>query len=180
MSDVSMLEPIPYPPRKGPLGNLLDLNAETRIQDLMKLARQYGPIFELELPSIRLIVVSDFDLVDELCDDQRFDKLLGPGLQSGRAAAGDGLFTAWTHEPNWHKAHNILLPNFSQQAMQGYMPMMLDIAEQLMEKWARLNPDEPVNVPADMTRLTLDTIALCGFNYRFNSFYREDPHPFVI
>jgi hypothetical protein len=22
-------------------------------------------------------------------------------------------------------------------------------------------------VPADMTRLTLDTIALCGFNYRF-------------
>lgn len=30
-----------------------------------------------------------------------------------------------------------------------------------------------------MTRLTLDTIALCGFNYRFNSFYREDSHPFV-
>jgi cytochrome P450/NADPH-cytochrome P450 reductase len=30
-----------------------------------------------------------------------------------------------------------------------------------------------------MTRLTLDTIALCGFGYRFNSFYRESPHPFV-
>jgi cytochrome P450 / NADPH-cytochrome P450 reductase len=30
-----------------------------------------------------------------------------------------------------------------------------------------------------MTRLTLDTIALCGFGYRFNSFYRETPHPFV-
>src|SRR4051812_16878422 len=30
-----------------------------------------------------------------------------------------------------------------------------------------------------MTRLTLDTIGLCGFNYRFNSFYRETPHPFV-
>ena len=36
-----------------------------------------------------------------------------------------------------------------------------------------------VDVPADMTRLTLDTIALCGFGYRFNSFYREEPHPFV-
>ena len=46
-------------------------------------------------------------------------------------------------------------------------------------KWARLNPDDDVNVPQDMTALTLDTIALCGFDYRFNSFYRETPHPFV-
>ena len=30
-----------------------------------------------------------------------------------------------------------------------------------------------------MTRLTLDTIALCAFDYRFNSFYKEDMHPFV-
>ena len=30
-----------------------------------------------------------------------------------------------------------------------------------------------------MTRLTLDTIALCGFSYRFNSFYRDSDHPFV-
>jgi cytochrome P450/NADPH-cytochrome P450 reductase len=30
-----------------------------------------------------------------------------------------------------------------------------------------------------MTRLTLDTIGLCGFGYRFNSFYSEEPHPFV-
>ena len=33
----------------------------------------------------------------------------------------DGLFTAWTHEPNWQKAHNILLPNFSSKAMQGFL-----------------------------------------------------------
>ena len=31
----------------------------------------------------------------------------------------------------------------------------------------------------DMTALTLDTIGLCGFDYRFNSFYRSDNHPFV-
>ena len=48
-----------------------------------------------------------------------------------------------------------------------------------MQKWERLNPGEPVDVTADMTRLTLDTIALCGFGYRFNSFYRDTQHPFV-
>lgn len=56
---------------------------------------------------------------------------------------------------------------------------MIDLAVQLVQKWSRLNPDETVNVPDDMTRLTLDTIGLCGFNYRFNSFYREEPHPFI-
>ena len=49
-----------------------------------------------------------------------------------------------------------------------------------MLKWERLNADDTVEVPADMTRLTLDTIALCGFDYRFNSFYRDTPHPFVL
>ena len=57
--------------------------------------------------------------------------------------------------------------------------MMLDVADQLMLKWGRLNSDDEVDVAGDMTRLTLDTIALCGFGYRFNSFYRDTPHPFV-
>lgn len=31
----------------------------------------------------------------------------------------------------------------------------------------------------DFTRLTLDTLALCAMDYRFNSFYREEMHPFI-
>ena len=72
-----------------------------------------------------------------------------------------------------------MLPNFSMQAMRDYVPAMNDIASQLMQKWERLNPGELVDVTADTTRLTLDTIALCGFGYRFNSFYRDTQHPFV-
>ena len=30
-----------------------------------------------------------------------------------------------------------------------------------------------------MTRLTLDTIALCGFGYRFNSYYQNEMHPLI-
>jgi cytochrome P450 / NADPH-cytochrome P450 reductase len=124
-------------------------------------------------------VVSGYDLVDELCDEKRFDKMLGQGLINARAIVGDGLFTSWTQEPNWKKAHNILLPNFGMRAIRNYFPMMTDIAMQLVQKWERLNPDEEIDVPAEMTRLTLDTIGLCGFGYRFNSFYREEPDPFV-
>jgi cytochrome P450/NADPH-cytochrome P450 reductase len=63
--------------------------------------------------------------------------------------------------------------------MRGYHPMMVDIAEQLVQKWSRLNADDEIDVVKDMTSLALDTIGLAGFDYRFNSFYREDNHPFV-
>src|SRR5829696_9758979 len=179
-SDRISLEPIPQPPGYPVLGNIFDLiGEETPIQALMKLARQYGPIFRLRMPQGSNIVLSGFDLVDEVCDEKHFDKFLGPGLRNARVVAGDGLFTSWTQEPNWRKAHNILLPNFGMRAIRNYFPMMTDIAMQLAQKWERLNPDQDIDVPADMTRLTLDTIGLCGFGYRFNSFYSEEPHPFV-
>ena len=119
-------------------------------------------------------------MVNDLCDDSRFDKLVGLSQRELRKThTSAGLFTADTDDPLWQSAHDILLPSFSTWAMKGYLDPMIDIAEQLCLKWERLNPDEPIDVAADMTRLTLDTIALCGFSYRFNSFYRDTDHPFV-
>ena len=182
MDPIPKLEPIPRPPGHLLIGNLLDLDASHPMESLMDLARQYGPIYELAIPGRgSRIIVSGYELVNELCDESRFDKLVGPGLKAlAEGPAGAGLFTSETADPNWHKAHNVLLPAFSLDAMRGYLPRMLDIAMQLMQKWERLNPEDAVDVTADTTRLTLDTIALCGFNYRFNSFYRDTPHPFVV
>ena len=182
MDSASKLEPIPRPPGHLLIGNLLDLDARQPIKSLMELARQYGPIYEIAIPTRgSRIIVSGYELVNELCEESRFDKEVGPGLKAlAEGPAGAGLFTSETADPKWHKAHNILLPAFSLDAMRGYLPRMLDIAVQLMQKWERLNPEDTVDVTADTTRLTLDTIALCGFNYRFNSFYRDTPHPFVV
>lgn len=165
---------------KIPEGNRKDLRPEAYIRDLMKQARTYGPIYQLPLPNgKRQLIISSFALADEVCNDTLFDKALAPGLQVAQMLAGDGLFTAETSNPNWRKAHAILLPYFSRQAMRDYLPMMVDIAEQLVDRWGRLNPEDEINVVNDMTRLTLDTIGLCGFSYRFNSFAREDLHPFL-
>ncbi len=174
-----MLVPIPNPPKKPVVGNAFDVSSTAPIQALMALAREWGPIFQLDMMGKPFAVVSGFELADELFDEHRFDKSVRGALRNARAIAGDGLFTAYTTEPNWSKAHNILLPNFGDRAMQGYHPMMLDVAEQMMLKWGRLNPDDEVDVVHDMTAMTLDTIGLCGFGYRLNSFYRKDNHPFV-
>jgi cytochrome P450 / NADPH-cytochrome P450 reductase len=173
--------PIPTIPGKPVVGNLLDIDKNHPVQTIMEMAAKLGPIFQLNMMGRPFTIVWGSDLVDELCDEKRFDKSVRGALQRIRtdAGGGDGLFTAYTSEANWHKAHNILLPNFSDRAMLSYHPSMLDIAEQLMLKWQRTNPDEEIDVARDMTALTLDTIGLCGFGFRFNSFYREDFHPFV-
>jgi cytochrome P450/NADPH-cytochrome P450 reductase len=178
----SHLEPIPRPPGHLLVGNLFDIDTAHPIEGLAELALKYGPIYKLDVPGLgSRIIASSFELVDLLCDESRFDKNVGAGLRAlASGPAGRGLFTSETQDPNWRKAHNVLLPAFSMDAMRGYHPRMLDIATQLMLKWERLNADDTVDVPADMTRLTLDTIALCGFNYRFNSFYRDRSHPFVL
>lgn len=106
-------------------------------------------------------------------------KAVHEALEQLRDLAGDGLFTAYNDEPNWGKAHRLLMPSFGPMAMKDYFPQMLDIAEQMMVRWERFGPEAQINVAEDMTRLTLDTIALCAFDVRFNSFYSEQSHPFV-
>lgn len=170
---------IPQPRPDPLLKNLKDLDPKGPIQGLMRLARTYGPIFRLNLPGGEIIVVSSQELVNELCDEHRFDKKVHPPLEHIRAFAGDGLFTAYTQEPNWAKAHRILMPAFGPAAIRDMFDPMLDIAEQMLLRWERFGPQAIINVPDNMTRLTLDTIALCAFDERFNSFYQHEMHPFV-
>src|SRR5215475_7133341 len=179
MASPNKLSPIPRPPTKPVVGNMLSLDSSAPVQHLVRLVKELGPIYWLDMMGAPLVIVSGHDLVDELSDEKRFDKAVRGSLRRVRAVGGDGLFTADTSEPNWSKAHNILLQPFGNRAMTSYPPSMVDIAEQLVKKWDRLNADDEIDVVHDMTALTLDTIGLCGFDYRFNSFYREDYHPFV-
>lgn len=94
-----------------------------------------------------------------------------------REFAGDGLFTAYSDEPSWQLAHDLLRPAFTREAMLRYHPVMLAAASELFDSWdAR---EAPVDVSADMTKRTLETISRAAFSLDFGSFNRQDPHPFV-
>ena len=61
----------------------------------MQLSRDLGPIFWLDMMGKPMVIVSGYDLVDELCDEQRFDKSTRGALRKLRPVA-HGLFTADT------------------------------------------------------------------------------------
>src|SRR5690349_300900 len=139
MALTDTLGSIPHPPKQPVVGNMLLIDSTSPVQHLARLAKELGPIYWLDMMGAPLIVVSGAELVDELSDEKRFDKAVRGALRRVRAVGGDGLFTADTTEPNWSKAHNILLTPFGNRAMQSYHPSMVDIAEQLVQKWSRLN-----------------------------------------
>lgn len=124
-------------------------------------------------------VISSHELVDEVCNEERFTKKVSAGLNEIRNGVHDGLFTARYGEENWAVAHRALMPAFGPLAIRGMFDDMYDLATQLVMKWARQGSKTPIAVTDDFTRLTLDTIALCGMGTRFNSFYQKEMHPFV-
>ena len=185
MTHVHDIEPIPERPSWPLVGHALDIpSGVDGLLHVMAEARELGPLYKLRVFDREINFVSGVDLVTELSDETRFRKNLHPDLVLLRDIGGDGLFTAYNDEPNWQKAHDVLMPAFSLGAMRGYHSTMLDVARTLIAKWdsaAGTNGagTSAVDVAEDMTRLTFDTIGLCGFGYDFESFSRTTPHPFV-
>ncbi|MFF4394289.1 cytochrome P450 [Streptomyces sp. NPDC001480] len=175
------LERIPHPPHRLPLlGDVLGVDRRTPLQDSMRFARRLGPIFRRKAFGNEFVFVAGARLAADLADETRFAKHVGLGVANLRPVAGDGLFTAYNHEPNWQLAHDVLAPAFSREAMAGYHPMMLDVAGRLTGHWDReAAAGRAVDVPGDMTKLTLETIARTGFGHDFGSFERGRLHPFV-
>ena len=168
---------IPQPPSRPIIGHLLEATGPTPVQRMMDLARTYGPVYWLEAFGEGAFVISSQALVDEVCNEGRFKKCVHSTLVELRALGGDGLFTAFDDEPNWGKAHRILMPAFGPLGVRSMFDKMLDIAEQMLVRWERFGTDAPVDVSDNMTRLTLDTIALCAFDARLNSFYKGPAAP---
>ncbi|MEU2790449.1 cytochrome P450 [Streptomyces sp. NPDC007100] len=154
--------------------------SSTPLQQAMDQAREHGPVFRRRLHGHETTFVSSLELVTELADEERFAKGIAVALDNVREFAGDGLFTAYNDEPNWAKAHDILMPAFALGSMRTYHPAMLKVARRVLAAWDRRAADgTPADVPDDMTRMTLDTIGLAGFGFDFESFSRDTAHPFV-
>ncbi|KLU92519.1 hypothetical protein MAPG_11464 [Magnaporthiopsis poae ATCC 64411] len=170
------LGPIPF------IGTVPLIDPEYPVASFNQMAAKYGEIYRMIIPGRpEMILISSQALVNELCDEKRFEKTAdGNVLEILRSGVPDGIFTAHTKDEVWGAAHRILIPAFGPVAIQGMFDDMYDIAAQLALKWARHGSSAPILATDDLTRMTLDTIALCSMGFRFNSYYHDELHPFIL
>jgi unspecific monooxygenase len=159
------------------VGDVLGADVRAPLQSTMRRAEGLGPIFELQVFDQKFVFVTGAALAAELADESRFVKGLSPALVALRDFAGQGLFTAYNDETNWALAHDLLRPAFTKAAMQRYHPVMLAAAQELFDTWDVRKA--PIDVSADMTKLTMETISRTAFSTDFGSFSRSEPHPFI-
>ncbi|KAI0151861.1 cytochrome P450 [Xylariaceae sp. FL1272] len=162
-----MLSQIPGPWPLPIIGNLRDINLSNILRDMANLADVYGPIYKLHLGGEDIIIVTSRELYP-----------IG-FLKELRSVAADGLFTAYPGEECWGIAHRTLSSAFATAPMKNMFPEMLDVASQLVLKWARFGPEHQINAVQDFTRLTIDTLALCAMDTRLNSFYTDQVPAYV-
>lgn len=176
------IDTLPRPAHRLPLlGDVFGLDPRSPVQSVVRLVKGLGPISTRKVAGEVLVLVNGAELVAELNDESRFGKHTGLHIFTLRRIVGDALFTAETDEPNWQLAHDILVPAFTREAMQSYHATMVAVARELITRWdAASMRGGSVDVTADMTRTTLETIGRAGFGYSFESFSRDEPHPFVV
>ncbi|KAH8111193.1 cytochrome P450 oxidoreductase OrdA-like protein [Phellopilus nigrolimitatus] len=166
---MATLSAIPQPPTVPLLANVTLIDADLPIRSFQLLARQYGEIYQLVFPGGLSVVHINAHAL----------KTISRPLREVRRLAGDGLFTADSDEPNWGRAHRILMPAFGTANVRTMFDGMTDICDQMLLKWERFGHDHVFDPTEDYTRLTFDTIALCSMSYRFNSFYERDMPKFT-
>ncbi|KAB5589304.1 Cytochrome P450 family protein [Ceratobasidium theobromae] len=169
---------IPRPPSLPLIGNLTSIDADLPTESFTLLAKKYGEIYGLKILGEKIVCISTVKLAQEVLDEKRFHKVIESTLQELRNLGGDGLFTAYHGEPSWGIAHRILMPAFGPLSIKNMFNDMAEVVSQLVLKWERFGPQHEIDPTDDFTRLALDTISLCTFNYRLNTFYTEEP-PFV-
>jgi cytochrome P450 / NADPH-cytochrome P450 reductase len=159
------------PSAEGPLPGPDQLIGRPRALAVDLLGELHGPLFYADFNGgFRKLYACSLELVTELCDESRFAKNLTATLARVRPLAGDGLFTAYHGEPNWQRAHDVLLPGFSYAGLRAYHGAMLDINCKLIDRWDAGAGVRPVDVSNDLQKLAMDTVALAGFGSRFDSF----------
>jgi cytochrome P450 / NADPH-cytochrome P450 reductase len=57
------------------------------------MSEQYGPIYQLDFFGNKIIYVCSYELVNEVSDEKRFEKLIGRNTSQLRSLVGDALFT---------------------------------------------------------------------------------------
>lgn len=171
----------PHPRWRMPIiGDLLTMDLAKPCQGLTKEAATTGGVFEQRIFDFPVIVLSDADLINDVNNEARWEKHVGHSLRKLRPVAGDGLFTAYSHEPNWRKAHNILMPAFTKAAMEAYHPAMVDTIRELTDAWAARSDAQPwIDIPAESNRLTTEIVARAGIGHSFNKLDAPAEDPFI-
>jgi len=153
---------VKFPP--GPRGREVLGFVKEPLPFLEKTARRYGPISYFRVLNQRIYLVDEPDLIQDILVHRQHLFVRDTGATLLRELVGDGLLTR--DEPGHRERRRILQPAFHRTQISSYATAMVDETARAMDSWRE---DDPVDIAAEMKRLTLAIVGVCLLGADFRS-----------
>ena len=150
--------PAPSPPQLPIVGHLPGTSG--RLDMLLKLAQELGPVVRLELPFVTAHLLSSPDHVERvLVKEHRLFNKKTRGYDQLRQFLGNGLVTS--EGDFWLRQRRIAQPAFHKQRIAGFAKTFVRCADQLAERWeGDAKAGRTIDLHHDMMTLTLRIASL--------------------
>ncbi len=130
----------------------------------MALFRRYGDVARMRFP-IDMILFSRPDHIKHILRTNVLNYPKSFQYDMLRPILGDGIFVS--DGDVWTRQRRLLAPEFRENVVARFVPPMVECAEKLFASWDAKGAREPVDVSADMMRLTLWIIGRAMFKSEF-------------
>ena len=136
-----------------------------------------GPIFKINVLGHQIVFVGSVALLEEICDETRFRKLVTGPVVEMRYSVNDSLFVAYDHEKSWGVAHRLIYPYVSREAVDTAVSFrdMSEIIGDLTGKWSS-SPKQSVRATDDLGVTLLSSCVKCFFNQRLHVLDESNPN----
>jgi cytochrome P450 len=151
--------PAPAPPLMPVIGHLPS-SGLARLDVLLKLAIELGPVVRFELPFVRAHLLSAPEHVERvLVKEHRLFNKRTRGYDQLRTFLGNGLVTS--EGDFWLRQRRISQPAFHKQKIAGFASTFVRCAEELTQRWeSDAKAERTIDLHADMMKLTLRIASL--------------------
>jgi cytochrome P450 len=134
----------------------------------------YGDIFRYRADRWNVIVVNRPEYAKHVLEDNNRNYLKAgtPDLMMLKPMLGEGLMT--TEGEVWLQQRRNAQPAFRRDRIQSFDRLMTETTEEMLRVWSiAAGSDEPLDIEAEMTRLTLNVVSRALFSFDISN---EDSH----
>ncbi len=164
------IKDLPGPRGLPLLGNSFQVNRSQIHLDMEQWAREFGPLFKVQLGRATLLVVADHALFGAVMKDRPSGFRRTPilGVIANELGLPQGLFSA--EGDDWLRQRRMVMASFAPTHVRAYFPSLIKVTLRLQERWQKAaRAKESINLQADLMRFTVDAIAGLAFGKDINT-----------
>jgi cytochrome P450 len=158
-------------PRGWPLlGNTLQVKPARIHRDVEAWAREFGPLFRIQLGRRQQLVIADHELLGAVMRDrpEGFRRSPLTSLVGAEMGLPQGVFGS--EGEDWRRQRRMVMASFAPGHVRAYFPSLVRVTLRLRQRWNRaVQAGQEIPLQADLMRFTVDAISGLAFGKDINT-----------